>query len=137
MPFKCYYKPERTKPRKFTASDAARIICYAKQSGATDAEITKKALDKCGFNPCNDEKERERVTELDTKLQEAETALEVFAEVTAVAIAAAAFVARVPILRRFSKIKQLTVTAKQVNFAQEEAIKALIQVVKKNSEKVR
>jgi len=45
-PNKCYYKPDRKKPRYFTEADAARIFCEAKRdSGATQAGFISRC--KC------------------------------------------------------------------------------------------
>jgi hypothetical protein len=45
-PNKCYYKPNRNKPRYFTEADAARIFCQAKaDSGATEVGFIRRC--KC------------------------------------------------------------------------------------------
>jgi len=45
-PNKCYYKPNRSRPRYFTEADAARIFCQAKaDSGATEVGFVRRC--KC------------------------------------------------------------------------------------------
>lgn len=46
MPRVCFYRPNRTFPRHYTARDAGRIICYARQNGATYGEILDAARER-------------------------------------------------------------------------------------------
>lgn len=39
MPRVCYERPNRSQPRRYSAKDAGRIICYARKYGATYGEI--------------------------------------------------------------------------------------------------
>lgn len=39
MPLVCYNKPNRTKPRHYSARDCGRIVAYARATGASDVEI--------------------------------------------------------------------------------------------------
>lgn len=39
MTRKCYNKPNRKQPRVFTARDAGRVVAYARNDGANDAEL--------------------------------------------------------------------------------------------------
>jgi hypothetical protein len=43
QPVKQSVRPNRSKPRTYSAADAGRIICYAVGSGATPSEIQEKA----------------------------------------------------------------------------------------------
>lgn len=47
MPLKCFLKPNRTNVRKFRARDAARVMCYAIEQGATRAQIVKLSEEMC------------------------------------------------------------------------------------------
>ena len=49
MPKVCYYKPNRSKPRKFTASDVARIARYAEKDGSGAARILAEVVVVLGF----------------------------------------------------------------------------------------
>lgn len=40
--FKCRWVPRRDPPRKFTANDAARVMCYAFKQGATRREMDQR-----------------------------------------------------------------------------------------------
>ena len=44
---KCYVKPNRTEDRKFTAQDAARIMCYAFKGGASEADMVRRFRITC------------------------------------------------------------------------------------------
>lgn len=44
---KCYVKPNRTEERRFTAQDAARIMCYAFKGGASEQEIVRRFRIHC------------------------------------------------------------------------------------------
>ena len=44
---KCYQKPNRTEERKFTAQDAARIMCYAFKGGASEADMVRRFRFHC------------------------------------------------------------------------------------------
>ncbi|HID72558.1 TPA: hypothetical protein EYP38_01335 [Candidatus Micrarchaeota archaeon] len=39
MPIVCIERPNRTKPRYYTAKDAGRVVAYARKAGASDYEI--------------------------------------------------------------------------------------------------
>lgn len=47
MAIKCYYKPNRSESRKFTESDASRVLCYALRDGANFEAFYLKAKE-CG-----------------------------------------------------------------------------------------
>lgn len=47
MPLVCRIIPNRSESRPFTAADAARIICYALEGGATLGEIVERARIRC------------------------------------------------------------------------------------------
>lgn len=48
MPVKCYSKPNRTTDRVFTARDAARVLCYAYNSGFTIDEFLEESQECVG-----------------------------------------------------------------------------------------
>lgn len=39
MPQKCFNKPNRKDPRRWTAKNAAKAVCYAMKAGATASEV--------------------------------------------------------------------------------------------------
>lgn len=39
MTIKCYRKPKRSKPRKFSCNDVKRIVRYAKNAGCSDIDL--------------------------------------------------------------------------------------------------
>lgn len=43
---RCYYKPARSKKRVYTAKDVGRIVCYARDDGASDEEL-RREISKC------------------------------------------------------------------------------------------
>lgn len=47
MPQKCFFKPIRTKQRRYSARDAARITCYATRAGASKAQIDTLYAEIC------------------------------------------------------------------------------------------
>jgi hypothetical protein len=48
MVLKCYNKPNRKKPRVYTARDVGRITAYARQDGADDAELLAQIMKAFG-----------------------------------------------------------------------------------------
>lgn len=73
-PNKCYYKPNRTHPRYFTAKTAAEAFCYARsRSGITEQDFIDEVNKLCGWkDPGSEDWKR--------KLQDALDALEKVAE---------------------------------------------------------
>lgn len=64
-----YRRPCRSKPRKYTAKDASRIICYAIRDGATLQEILSESDCLEPAEPeCDCEKVRETAAELEASL---------------------------------------------------------------------
>lgn len=49
MPKKCYYKPNRSRARVFTAQDIARISKYAINDGADPRDIAIKVIEAAGL----------------------------------------------------------------------------------------
>lgn len=47
MPVKCFVKPNRTRTRNFSARDAARVMCYAIEQGATRQQIVNLSIEIC------------------------------------------------------------------------------------------
>lgn len=53
MPVKCYYKPNRSKPRPFTPRDLSRIACRLRDTGDfSQNEILQGVLDCVGAEVC-------------------------------------------------------------------------------------
>jgi hypothetical protein len=48
MPIKCYNKPNRKKPRVYTARDVGRIVAYARNDGASDTLLIAYILQSFG-----------------------------------------------------------------------------------------
>ena len=59
MPLKCTYIPNRTVPRRFTAKDAARVICGAIANGASQKDIEDEAVLRLCWEPRLEEEEEE------------------------------------------------------------------------------
>lgn len=55
MPIVCIQRPNRSKPRHFTVTDAARVWCFAKKNGATEVRFVQIARE----NGCWDDKTSE------------------------------------------------------------------------------
>lgn len=56
MALVCRYRPNRSTPRRFGASDAARVICAAIENGATQAEIEQQAAERGCWQDTDPEK---------------------------------------------------------------------------------
>lgn len=59
--WRCYIHPNRKTPRKFTAKDAARVMCYAKAGGASQTEILDEAKKRCWTIETECEEELNRI----------------------------------------------------------------------------
>lgn len=100
MTLKCYNKPNRSKPRLFSAKDCGRIVCKAVDQGQSRAEIWRR-VEPCLGDPC----EKVRVRAFVNAVLEAGAAIAI-ALTAAIAVmriarVALALVLRIPVVRRY------------------------------------
>ena len=62
MAIKCYRKPNRSKPRRYTEKDAGRIVCRVVSQGG-DRDKLVEEISKC-IDLCDKERIRQKVDEL-------------------------------------------------------------------------
>lgn len=77
MPQYCFNKPNRLLPRRYSARDAGRIICYARRGGATLKEILAEA-ESYGCVAPEERCDCERINSVLTEVLEALATLAVF-----------------------------------------------------------
>lgn len=63
MTMKCYDKPNRKKPRVFTAKDCGRIVCYAIADGANPQDV-REAISECLPQQCKYDEILDQLTTL-------------------------------------------------------------------------
>lgn len=62
MAIKCYRKPNRSKPRRYTEKDAGRIVCRVVSQGG-DRDKLVEEISKC-IDLCDKERIRQKINEL-------------------------------------------------------------------------
>ncbi len=98
MAVKCYIKPNRSKPRTFSAKDVGRITCAAVEDGVSQTSI-REEVSKC----VQVDKECEEVRD---KLKQAEAVIAISIVVLAVVIPAFRVVVQaIQFLRIFRRIR--------------------------------
>lgn len=105
----CHWRPNRTVPRKFTPTDAARVFCATLENGHTVAEIETKIKLKCGEKvPVRDPVSGNRPLEAEARIQlelnnEFAGRIHIILEIITVILLGAGVAARVvPALRPFT-----------------------------------
>ena len=98
MPQKCYYRPNRTRVRKFSEKDAGRIVCRVLSEGG-DPDKLKEEIEKC-LDLCDKERIRSAVLEILEKSQALTAALGTIIVVASTIALGVAIISRIPFVRQ-------------------------------------
>lgn len=98
MPQKCYNKPNRSKPRRFSEKDAGRIVCRVLSEGG-DPKKLKEEIEKC-LDLCEKERIRSAVLEILEKSQALTAAIGTIVVVASTIALGVAIISRIPFVRQ-------------------------------------